>query len=805
MWRDIRLGFRSLRRDAKLSALIIAVVALGVGANTAVFSLINGTLLKPLPFERPDRVVFLWETAPSLGLAQNHVSLPNFADWKRAAKSFDDMAAGVEWSYNLTGAGEPRKLNGVAVTANLFSVLGARPAHGRLFHQSEEPGSERVAVLSDSLWRMAFGGDRTLVGRQIMLNDAGFTVIGIMPPGFQFPRQRADLWVPAVFPEFLRRARGAHLLTVIARIRDGVTLDASQREMSAIAQRLAAQYPGSNAGAGVRLKTAAEEFTGSVRRPYLLLTAAAVFVLLIVCANVSNLLLVRAANRRRETAVRLALGAGRGRLARQSLAENLLVSAAGAALGLLLAVWTFDVLSRLVPFELTYWAGIGLDVRVLVFAAALALFTSLAFSIAPALAARGLRPYDALRVGGAAAASDARGSLVRRALVVTQFALAVALVAGAGLLIRTLVNLRSVELGFQTRNILALRTELPRPRYGELQTRETFYREVLDRLRSLPGVVAAGFSSYIPLAGSGELLSFTPEGAAPSFTDQPHARCRFVTEGYLEALNIPLEAGRYFNQADGIDSAPVAIVNKALVDRYWSGGGAVGRRLKIGERNSQHAWMTVAGVVGNARQQRLDLPAAPELYVLHRQGRASVYYTPQDLVVRTTGDPLRLAGLVRQTVQAVDSTVPIAAVRTIEDVLDEAVAARRIQTTLLASFGGLALLLAALGVYGVTSYSVARRTREIGLRMALGALPSAVLRSVLRQGIGLALVGIAAGVPATLLIARALDSFLFGVSAADPLTFAGVAAALLVAAAFASYLPARRATRIDPMAALRQE
>lgn len=386
MWRDFRYAIRSLHRDSRLSTIIILVIGLGVGANTAIFSLINGVLLRPLPFERPDRLVFLWETAPYLGLAQSEASLPNFLDWQRDARFFEDMAAARAWSYNLTGAGEPQKLDGAAVTGNLFSILGVAPAHGRLFQASEQqPGSERVVVLSYDLWQTTFGGDVGAIGRDITLNDMQYTVVGVMPRGFQFPRQRTDLWAPAVFPDFLKRARGPKFLVPVGRLRDGVTVQAAQSELTAIAQRLAKAYPRSNADTSVRLEPIAEEYVGDVRKPYGVLLAAAGLVLLIVCANVANLFLVRAANHRKETAVHVALGAGRAHLIRQRLAESLLLSSAGSALGLLFAVWTSGFLVRLVPVELSRWAGVGIDWRVLGFALALTLLTSITFSVGLAM------------------------------------------------------------------------------------------------------------------------------------------------------------------------------------------------------------------------------------------------------------------------------------------------------------------------------------------------------------------------------------------------------------------------------------
>jgi len=802
--RDFRYAARTLVRAPGFTVAAVLTLALGIGANLAIFSLAHAVLFRPLPYADPEGLVAIWESNARLGVAQNHVSQPNFVDFQNSAVSIAEMAALAGWSYNLTGVGEPQKLRGFSVSSNLFQVLGVEAALGRTFELRQYAEAEaRVVVLSHNVWRDRFGSDPEIVGKTINLNDSPFTVQGVMPAGFELP-PATDVWVPVVFPDYIKEARGAHFLQVVARLKPGHTTEQARAEMTAIAARLSKEYPSSNTDVGAVVVPLREDLAGSLERPLWILLAAVGFVLLIACANVGNLLSLRAVGRRRETAVRAAIGASWQGLVQQALVESLLLAGAAAVLGVFLAVWSFELLQRLLPADLAGLAEPRLSWPVVAFGAALTLAAGLALGMIPSLGLRRFNVLEALKAAGTLTAEGKSGR-VRRVLVLAEVALACVLLVGAGLMVRTLANLYGVELGFEPQSLLTLRTELPRPRFSESPDRDAFYQQAIERIRALPGVVDAGFSSNLPLAGSGGMLSFTPEGAAPAVSEQPHTNYRLVTPGLLKALGVPLLAGRSFGPEDTAGSAPVAIVNETMARRFWSGESPIGRRFKVGEADSRHPWVTIVGIARDAKQARLEEESRPELFVLHSQASTSAYFTPQDLSIRTTVRPESLVAAVRAAIWDIDPTVPITSVRTMEDVVDAAAAPRRNPMLVMLCFALLAVVLASLGIYSVVSHAVAARTREIGLRVALGATGREVVWLALRQTLWLSVCGLALGLGTAFALGRLMESLLFGVGASDPLTFAAVAVLFLGVTAWAGYVPARRAARVDPMTALRYE
>lgn len=803
---DLRFGARMLWKRPGFTAVAVLTLALGIGANTAIFSLVNAVLLKPLPFPEAERLVMLWEDASRIGFPQNTPAPANFIDWKTQTQSFEGMAAGVWATYNLTGYGEPQKLNGNAVSAELFNVLGARPALGRGFTAEEErPGSDNVVILSHGLWRDTFGGEPSVVGRDLILSGEKRTVVGVMPEGFQFLDPNVRLWVPlALSPEDWAN-RGGHYLTVVGRLKPGVTVEQADADVKAVMARISRDYPEQAAELGAYAMPLREQVSGRVRRPLLILVVAVAFVLLISCANVAGLLLARSAARRREIAVRVALGASRRRVVRQLLTESALLSAAGGAAGLLLALWSFAFLRQLVPPSLAASAPLAVDGRALLFTLFVSLLTATLFGLAPALQASKAGPADALKQGGGRGAVGGGGRTLRGAFVVAEVALALVLLVGAALLIQSLQKLRGEYALNSPEQVLTLRTVLPDNRYRERARREGFYDAVLGRVRALPGVVSAGYTTSVPLAWKGGTSGFTVEGRAPGPGLGNDAVHRQVTAGYLEALGLRLKAGRYLAESDGAQAQRVAVVNEAMARTYFPNGDALGQRFKVGDADSERPWLTVVGVVGDLRQMGIEAPAKPEFYLPYRQVTYQQWFAPAHLVVRTSVEPASLVASVRREVYAVDPEQPVANVQTMAEILGEEAAQRRTGMILLAAFAGLALLLASLGIYGVLSFFVAQHTQEIGVRLALGARPRSILALVLGKGMRLALAGLALGLCGALLLTRLIESQLFGVSANDPLTYAGLALLLALIALLACYLPARKATKVDPMVALRYE
>ncbi|HVF44973.1 MAG TPA: ABC transporter permease [Pyrinomonadaceae bacterium] len=804
---DLRYGARTLWARPGFTAVAVLTLALGIGANTAIFSLVNAVLLKPLPFPEAERLVMIWEDASSIGFPENTPAPANYLDWKTQSNSFEEMGALSTVSFNLTGAGEPQKVMGQAMTANFLPMLGVRPALGRTFTADEEKvGSQHVAILSHGLWLNSFGEDRSIVGKEILLNDEKYTVVGVMPKGFQFMEPYLGLWVPLSQTPEEWANRNGHYLRVVGRLKPGVSVGQADADIKTVMARITRDHPAEATDIGAFVQPLREQFAGEVRRPLMILLVAVAFVLLISCANIAGLLLSRSVARRREMAIRVALGASGWRVVRQLLTESALLSLLGGGLGLLLALWSFAFLQQLIPPSMSLAAGLSVDGRVLVFTLLVSLVTGTLFGLAPALQASKAGPGEALKAGGGGRGGTASGGRrLRNAFVVAEVALALVLLVGAGLLIQSLRKLQGQYSVLKPENVLVLRTILPQNRYAEHSQRQAFYDGVLARVRSLPGVVSAGYTTTVPLTWKGGSSGFTVEGRPPERGMQNDATHRQVTADYLQTLGLPLKAGRYLEVTDGPNTQPVAVVNEAFARAIWPGEEAVGKRFKVGGPAAPQPWLTVVGVVGDVRQMGLDAPAKPEMYLPSPQVNYHAWFAPGYLVMRTSVEPQSLVNAVRREVYAVDPTQPVSNVQTMEGILGDEAAPRRVGMTLLAVFAGLALALASLGIYGVLSFFVAQHTQEIGVRLALGAQPRSILALVLRRGMGLALLGVGVGLVGAFALTRLMQSQLFEVSATDPLTYAGLALLLTAVAFFACAIPARRATKVDPLVALRYE
>jgi len=802
---DIRYGLRGLAKRPAFTAIALLTLALGIGVNSAIFSAVDSILLRPLPLKDPDRLVSVWEQTPRDGIRQNQAAPANFFDLQTQNQVFEQIGAYGPDDVNLTGDGEPERLDGQVVTANVFSILGVAPALGRTFSTNEDQsGQEHVVVLSDALWQRRFNRDPSIVNRAITLNGESFIVIGVMPRGFFFPEREIELWTPWAMEPDQKAGRGDHYLTLVARLKQGTTLERANADLASIAQRLSAEYPRTNEGLGFVAHSLHQDYVGDLRLPILILFAAVGLVLLIACANVANLLLAQATTRRKEIAIRIALGARRWTIVRQLLIESLLLAAGGGLLGVLGAFWGVEALAKLLPESLSKLQNVSIDARVFLFTLGVSVLTAVVFGGIPALLASRTKPGATLSDVARDMAGGTSGRHVRRVLVVSEVALAVVLLVSAGLLIRSFQLLRQVDTGFTTENALTMRMVLPFPKYQKAEARRAFYDEVLRKIHEVPGVESAGMITFLPLSFHGMNFNFSVEGQpATSDSKLPFALFRVVSPDYFRAMGIPLRRGRFFDARDSADSQPAVLVNRRLAEQYWPGEDAIGKRLKVGALDSPNAWLTVVGVVGDVRQTGLNEQKL-EFYVPYAQERRS-FMAPRDLVVRTKSDPATIAAAVRRAVWSVDKDQPVSNVRTLDQVFAAAISQERFQALMLGLFAALALLLACVGLYGVISYAVVQRTHEIGVRMALGAQPLDVLRLVIRQGMMLTVAGLVVGIIAGTFVTRVLSDLLFGVTPRDPLTFAGVPVLLLVVAFFACYIPARRATRIDPLAALRVE
>jgi predicted permease len=799
---DVRYALRALARSPSFVAVGGAALALGIGANTAIFSVVNSVLLHPLPYKDPAQLVWIEYFLPQGGV--NSVVDADYFAWRRQNHSFQDMAAYASGSeFTLTGAGEAERLHGAKVTASFFHVLGIEPRLGRSFQPEEDrPGGTHVAVLCDAFWHRRFAADPGVVGRAITLDGNPYTVVGVLPPDFEFPgNSQAEFIVPyALSGQAIQVEQTVMFIQVLARLRPSVSAFAAAADLDAITRRLQANYPASlarmMAGARAQAIPLRDRLVGNVRPALLMLLGAVGFVLLIACANVANLQLARAVTREREMAVRAALGAGRWRLARQLLTESFLLAMVGALPGLLLAGWVVRLLRSLGPRDTPYLAGTHVDRRVLLFTFAVSLLTGLLLGLAPVLAGFRVSLNDSLRASGSRSGAGARTRRPQKALAVLEVALSLVLFVGAGLLIRSFLRLASVAPGFDPHGVLTAQVSLP-SLYQTGGRQVAFFARLLERVRGLPGVVSAGATSALPLQGFTMSAPVTVEGHAGAAPEAADAFLDIVTPGYFSALHIPLVAGRSLDARDTAGSPLVLVVNRAFARAFFLNEDPIGRRLKM----TSDDWRTIVGVVADTKQTSLASGVAPEAFFSLEQWATS----DMALVIRSSVNPLSLVSAVRKQATELDKSLPIYSIETMDEMLSADVASQRFHASLLGTFAGLAVLLAAVGIYGVMAYAVGQRTHEIGVRMALGAEPAGVLRMVLAQGLRMALTGVVVGLAGSYALTRFMGSLLFEIKPTDPGTFTGVPLALVVVAMVASYIPARRATRVDPMVALRYE
>jgi putative ABC transport system permease protein len=796
LWQDLRYGARMLLKQPVFTLIAVLTLALGIGANTAIFSLVNAVLLRPLPFAESERLVWTW--GEFSGGNRASTSPPDFLDYRAQNRSFEELAAIMFKSFNLTGSGDPDRVIGSSVTANFFQALGVKLVHGRAFLPEEErSGPSQVAIIGQGLWRRRFGGDPQIIGKTITLDGRSHIVVGVAPDATRV-LQEAEIWTPLTFDDPEMKVRRFHFLRAVGRLKRGVTLQQAQADIDAVATGLEKLYPESNKDWRLRLVPMREFLVGQTRRPLYILLGAVGLVLLIACANVANLTLSQAARRQKEVALRHALGAKRMRLIRQLLTESALLSVIAGTLGLLLAWWGSDLLMTLAEDSIPRVGEIALDNRVLGFTMLVSLLTALFFGLAPALQASRPDLNETLKEGGKGGGSSSRMMRARNALIVVEVAMALVLLVSAGLLIKSFRRLQEVEPGFDPRNLLTMRLFLPLSKYAEPQQRQAFFEQALKRIGSLPGVQAVGTSTSIPALGGGDTY-FTIEGKPFSDPNRKVTALNpMVSHDYLRAMKIPLIKGRHFTEPETKEEkAKSVIINESLARAYFADDEPLGKRLII---DMGEPWTCeIIGVARDTTQFALGVGAYPLMYLPSiRAGFAAV-------VIRSSGDPLALTASVREAVREVDRDLPIANIRSMDQIMSNMAGDARFRTLLLGVFAAVALLLAAIGIYGVISYSVAQRTREVGIRIAIGAQNRDVLRLVVGQGMKLALIGVGVGIAGAFAFTRVLSGLLFNVSATDPLTFVGVSTLLALVALLACYVPARRAMNVDPMVALRCE
>ena len=800
---DARFGLRLLRKSPGFTAVAVLTLALGIGANSALFTVLDRTLIRPLPYANPDRLMMLWEDFSAFGAAKERVSPATFKDWQKRTQTFDEIAAYGMRDFNLSDGGPPEEVFGLGVTANLLSMLGVRPLLGRSFAPEEDAPGNKTVVLSYPLWMRRFGGDVGLVGKPILMSGEKYTVIGVMPKGFQYPDQQSQVWVPLGLSAQLLARRNSHFLYVAARLKPNQSLRQGQVDMNVIARDLAREFPASNDRIGITVVPLKEEMLGNRGREFILLLGSAALVLLITCANIGNLLLARSAARQPEIAIRAALGASAGRMLRQLLTESMVLAAAGGALGLALAEWSMLGLQGIIPEGLAGVVELKLDGRAIAFTAAVSVLAGILFGLVPALQLPKLGVSSALRQVGRNSIASGGGRL-RDILVAGEMAIALVLVTGAVLLIVTLMRLRAANPGFRADAILTAQITAPSPKYQESNVRQRFYSQILDRVRAIPGVRSAGLSSDLPYQSRGNTMSLTVEEQDAQAGLGTDALFRLVSAGYLETIGARLKEGRSLSEDDQQNTLAVVVVNETLARQYWPNQSAIGHRIDTGTGNGTPKWMTVVGVVDNIQERGLDLPNKSAVYVPFTQTTIG-FFLPEQIAVLTSRAPMSLSKELQKAVWSVDREQPVNRIMPMEAIVEDELANRKQVLRLLGTFAALALLLATLGVHGVLACVVSQRAPEIGLRMALGATRWNIIGTVVSHALRLTGIGLTLGVLGALGATRLLSSLLFGVGATDPLTFITVVALLSVVALGACYIPARRAMRVDPIEALRYE
>jgi putative ABC transport system permease protein len=813
MFQDLRYGARMLLRQRAFTIAAVIALALGIGANTAVFSVVNAVLLRPLPYQNSDRMAMIWGNFLTFSMERLRAKAAEYVDYRDQTRSFETVAAFSTADFNLTGDQQPARIAGASVTANLFPMIGAKAAQGRLISSEEnQTGRDNVVVVSHQFWQKRMGAEANVIGRSVRLDDRNYTVIGVMPADFEFPHpsfnfaEPVEFWVPLAFTtEQVTQRQRPYYLNVIGLLKPNVTIEQARAEMAALGQRFEREHQSyrgpknSDMGWRITVTPLQEQIVGNSRRALLVLFAAVGLVLLIACANAANLLLMRATVRQKEMAIRAAMGAHRLRLIRQLLTESLLIAVSGGAGGLGLAWLGVKALVALSPDTLPRLQEINIDVRVLFFTLALSVLTGLIFGLAPALQASRPNLQHTLKEGGAAATRGRHW--LRNLLVVGEVAIAMTLLVGAGLMLNSFVRLQRVNPVANADKLLSVQINLPETRYPKAAQASTFFQELIRRVESLPGVERASLSTVQPLSGVAVNDPFSIEGRPLDFNNAPVAGWQHVTPNFFRTLGIPIVAGRDFTERDAADTSGAAIINEAMARRYFPNEDPIGKRLTLGLHRPDDPWLTIVGVVKDIPHRGLESRAEPDWYLSYLgQPRRYGY-----LMARASGDPASVAAAIRSQVLAIDKDQPVTGIRTINEAIASTTAPRRFNTLLLAIFAAVAMALAATGIYSVISYSVTQRTQEVGVRMALGARPGDVIRLILKQGLTLTLVGVGAGILGAIAAARVMSGLLYGVTATDPATFAAISLLLVIVATLACYLPARRAARVEPMAALRCE
>jgi putative ABC transport system permease protein len=817
IWQDLRYGWRMLRRSPGFTVVAILTLAIGIGANAAMFSIINTVLLRQLPFPDAQRIVFVWGTDPNRNVTRGVASPAEFLDWREQGRSFEELSAWRTWFYNLTGTNEPEQVFGVHASSNFFRLLGITPVLGRDFiAEEDQPGHDQVAMITYGLWQRRFGGDPGIVGRSILLDEKPFTVVGVLPRGFTLfgTSRQFDVWMPMALDR-AQLHREDHSVIVFGRLRKGVTLNQAQAEMETIIARLKQQYPGVDQQNGVRIVSFRDDLARNLKPGLLILLGAVALVLLIACVNVANLVLARAATREREITLRATLGAGRRRIMRQLLTESALLALIGGAFGVILAYGGLELLRVALPSEggygeIPHSEWLGINGIVLIFTLGVSIITGMLFGLAPAVQISRSELYESLKEGSNGSIGGRRTHFIRSALVVSEIAFSLLLLVCSGLLIRSFYLLMSEDLGFNPSHVLTTQIWLPDTHYASGQPVMNFYQQVIDRTGAIPGVKSASAVNFLPLSGWGDFCNFDIAGRPIAPADKPDtAQYRVADWRYLRTMGINVKSGRDFTAADGPNAEGVVLLNEALAHRYWPDENPIGKQIHLKfppsktpwQPVARDSWLTVIGVVSDVREWEWGEEKVGQLYLPYAQNPSRI----MRLVVRSTGDPSALTPAVREAVESVDPSQPVTEIRTMDQFLSQAVSQRRLNMLLLAVFAAVATVLAAIGIYGVMAYGVTQRSHEIGIRMALGAEPSDVLKMVVGDGMKLAVIGMLIGIVGAALLTRYLASELYGIKTTDPFTYVGVALGLAAVAAAACYFPARRATKVDPITALRHE